>query len=40
MIAKIMNRVDFGGLVNYAFNGKGNCLRRGFCNHSPPLLRT
>ena len=27
MIAKIMNRVDFGGLVNYAHNDKSQTKR-------------
>lgn len=27
MIAKIMNRVDFGGLVNYAYNDKSQTKR-------------
>lgn len=33
MIAKIMNRVDFGGLVNYAHNDKSQTKRANLLAH-------
>ena len=33
MIAKIMNRVDFGGLVNYAHNDKNQTKRANLLAH-------
>ena len=33
MIAKIMNRVDFGGLVNYAYNDKSQTKRANLLAH-------